>query len=328
MEKIDFVVLWVDGNDPEWQSERAKYAPVAETGGNTEIRFRDWDMMRYWFRGVEKFAPWVNHVYFVTWGHYPEWLNLEHPKLTVIKHEEYIPKQYLPTFNSNVIELNLHRIPELSEKFVLFNDDMFLTDYVYEADFFRNGVPCETAILGQFSPVEWGPGPHSGVNNMTLINLHFSKREVLKKWYKKFFSIKYRKYILQNAILFASPYFSCFRDGHLPTSHIKKTFDEVWEKEGERLNHCCSSKFRSCADLTHWLLKYWNICSGHFFPRSINWGKLFILGRDNNWDTEIRMRKYKAVCLNDSESLDFSETQKTMRAAFTQILPEKSSFEL
>ena len=35
---IDFVVTWVDGNDPN-------------------VRFRDWDNMQYWFRAVEKFAP-------------------------------------------------------------------------------------------------------------------------------------------------------------------------------------------------------------------------------------------------------------------------------
>jgi hypothetical protein len=84
---------------------------------------------------VEKFAPWVNHVYFVTWGHYPQWINLEHPKLMLIRHKEYIPKKYLPTYNSNIIELNLHRISSLSEKIILFDDDMFLTDYVDEKDF-------------------------------------------------------------------------------------------------------------------------------------------------------------------------------------------------
>ena len=24
-EKVDFVILWVDGNDPEWQASKAKY---------------------------------------------------------------------------------------------------------------------------------------------------------------------------------------------------------------------------------------------------------------------------------------------------------------
>ena len=124
MHKIDFVVTWVDGNDVAWQAEKIRYSPKKTDSGNEENRFRDWGLMKYWFRGIEKFAPWVNHVYFITWGHVPEWLNLEHEKLSIIKHSDYIPDEYLPTFNSNVIELNLHRIPQLSEHFVLFNDDM------------------------------------------------------------------------------------------------------------------------------------------------------------------------------------------------------------
>ena len=65
---IDFVVLWVDGADPAWQAQRAQYCPDAGDNGNDPNRYRDWDLMRYWFRGVEAFAPWVNRVFFVTCG--------------------------------------------------------------------------------------------------------------------------------------------------------------------------------------------------------------------------------------------------------------------
>lgn len=94
-------------------------------------------ILQYWFRGVEKFAPWVNRIYFVTWGHIPSWLNLSHPKLKVVRHEEFIPTDYLPTFSSHPIELNLHRIKGLSERFVYFNDDTFLIRPVLQEDFFQ-----------------------------------------------------------------------------------------------------------------------------------------------------------------------------------------------
>ena len=125
-DKIDFVILWVDGNDPKWKRRRAFFSPEEKDNGSTENRFRDWGLLRYWFRGAECFAPWVNRIFFVTDGQIPPWLNREHPRLRIVSHEEYIPPQYLPTFNSNVIELWLHRIPELAEQFVLFNDDMYL----------------------------------------------------------------------------------------------------------------------------------------------------------------------------------------------------------
>ena len=81
-DKIDFIVTWVDGNDPEWQKTRNEYLGIKTSEDNAGVqRYRDWDLMRYWFRGVEKFAPWVNKVYFVTCGQRPERLNPDHPKL-------------------------------------------------------------------------------------------------------------------------------------------------------------------------------------------------------------------------------------------------------
>ena len=79
MEKIDFVLTWVDGSDPDWLAQRREYQPGRGTDAG-ESRYRDWDNLQYWFRGVEKFAPWVNKIYFVTWGHVPKWLNTAHEK--------------------------------------------------------------------------------------------------------------------------------------------------------------------------------------------------------------------------------------------------------
>ena len=66
-EKIDFVILWVDGSDKNWLEEKNKYSEKREEDVDGKIRYRDWDNLKYWFRGVEKFAPWVNKIYFVTY---------------------------------------------------------------------------------------------------------------------------------------------------------------------------------------------------------------------------------------------------------------------
>ena len=132
--KIDIVILWVDGNDPKWLKEKNKYSEIK--GDSNINRFRDWDNLQYLFRGIEKYATWVNKVYFITWGHLPKWLNTNHEKLVIVNHKDYIPKEYLPTFNSNVIEMNLHRIEGLSEKFIIFNDDLFLLKKTIPEDFY------------------------------------------------------------------------------------------------------------------------------------------------------------------------------------------------
>ena len=111
------------------------------------VRYRDWDTLKYWFRGVEKYAPWVNKIHFVTYGHLPKFLNTNNPKLNIVNHKDFIPKEYLPTFSANPIELNLHRIKDLSEQFVFFNDDMFVINKVKSTDFFKNGKPRDMASL-------------------------------------------------------------------------------------------------------------------------------------------------------------------------------------
>ena len=88
MEKIDFVLLWVDGSDPAWLEEKNKYSDVQVNVSASAARYRDWDNLQYWFRGVEKYAPWVNKIFFITWGHLPKWLNINHPKLQIVRHEE------------------------------------------------------------------------------------------------------------------------------------------------------------------------------------------------------------------------------------------------
>jgi hypothetical protein len=128
--------------------------------------------LKYLFRWIEKFTPRVNNVFFVTCGHYPSWLNLDHPKLKFIKHEDYIPKEYLPTFNSHTIELNFHRIEGLSEHFVYFNDDTFVINYMNESDFFESGIPKQIAWLDTI-PTNNEIFGHVILNDIQLINRNF-----------------------------------------------------------------------------------------------------------------------------------------------------------
>lgn len=327
--KIDFVITWVNGEDEEWQKSKNSY--VSTKAENASHMYRDWDNLRYWFRGVEKFTPWVNKIHFVTCGHLPEWLNTDHPKLNVVKHSDYMPEEYLPTFNSLAIELNFHRINGLEEQFVYFNDDMFVMDYMQPTDFFKNNLPCDSGIMASLLPsVPNDPFFHYLINDLAIINHNFSKREVLKRDWSKWISLKYGKLLLKNIYYAPIKMFTGFLNLHLAASFLKSTFNEVWDKEPEVLNATSLNKFRTIHDDSPYVISYWQFATGKYFPRRTDWGRFFVLGEDDQQLIQIMSsKKYKMICINDSVSeKNFNAKKEAIKKQFNQLLPEKSSFEL
>jgi len=327
-DKIDFVITWVDGDDTEWLKSKKNY--LGKDDKPTANLYRSWDNLQYWFRGVEKFTPWVNKIHFVTCGHLPKWLNIHYEKLNIVKHSDYMPKEYLPTFSSHAIELNLHRIEGLAEQFVYFNDDSFILDSMRPTDFFKTNLPCDCAVLSSLVP--WIPDPcfHYLLNSISIINREFSKNEVIKSNLSKWFNVKYGRLLLKN--IYYSPVrgFSGFFNFHLPSSFLKTTFTEVWEKAPDVLDSTSQNKFRTIHDVNQYVFSYWQFASGHFAPTNKNNGRFFIVGENDSEIIEaMSLRKYKMICINDSILVtNFNEIKEELKKQFQRLLPDKSAFEL
>lgn len=133
---IDAVYTWVNSADAEWQKM------FAEHGGEPDAdRFSSRDELRYSLRSLFQFAPWVHRVFVVSNCPPPDWFDKSNQRVVWVPHEDIIDPALLPTFNSHAIEASLHRIPDLSEHFLYFNDDMFLMRPVSKTDFFQsNGI--------------------------------------------------------------------------------------------------------------------------------------------------------------------------------------------
>ena len=135
---VDVVYTWVDGSDPLWRAEKA----ARGLGAGDDNHYRDNGELRYSLRSLEIFAPWARRVHVVTDGQRPSWLNAGHEKISLVAHRDIIPEHFLPTFSSRVIEAHLHRIGNLAEHYVYFNDDFFLAAPCAPGDFFTpNGLP-------------------------------------------------------------------------------------------------------------------------------------------------------------------------------------------
>lgn len=328
MKNIDVIITWVDGNDLAWQSVKNKYVIENKNGDDRKSRYRDWDNLKYIFRGIEKYMPWIHKVHFVTWGHLPDWMNIECKKLNIVKHEDFIPEKYLPTFNSNTIELNLHRIPELAEYYINFNDDMFVIGMTDSKDFFVNGLPKDMAILSP-QPIKRGGIACTVVNNLEVINDYFTPLDIRNNK-GKWFSHKYGKMLLRNFIFSKFTTIIGIYETHIPFSHLKSTAVEVWDKEGRTLENTCLHKFRSKEDVNEWLFRHWQLMSGKFLPRRADFGLLRCLPdhMDEIVSLILNPGNIKMLCINDSEEeANFEKDRDTLNTAFKKVFPIKSMFE-
>ncbi len=150
---IDAVITWVDGNSDEFMASMEPFLQGFNRNqipGAHKTRFASVNEIRYCVLSIFKFAPFIRRVFIVTNGqdpklyddiarYYPHRVN----DVQIVTHAEIFEgyEQYLPTFNSRSIELMLWRIKGLANKFIYFNDDVFLVRDVAPDDFFKGNLP-------------------------------------------------------------------------------------------------------------------------------------------------------------------------------------------
>lgn len=149
-EAIDIVIPWVDGNDPVHSAKRHGF----NTGSNEEnledvggsSRFTSIGEIFYCILSINIYAPFIRKIFIVTDGQDPmigEEISRIFPDghipMEIIDHKVIFRgyEDYLPTFNSRAIEAMIWRIPGLSERFILMNDDFIITGKVSPEDFFQ-----------------------------------------------------------------------------------------------------------------------------------------------------------------------------------------------
>lgn len=337
IEPIDFVVTWLDSSDPGWQKEYAKYKGEGAKGDQSESRFREWDLFKYWFRAVENYAPWVNKVFLVTNGKFPDWINENHPKLVLVKHDDYIPKEFLPTFNSCTIELHMNRIKGLSEHFVYFNDDFFINAPVTPEYYFKNGLPCDNNEESIFNVPTWSEYYkfgifHSILTNIGVINAHFERwptvRQSMKRWFGPHISFRG---LLLSLYLIRQRKFIGFNWRHNEQPFLKSILDDAWEKAETNLKQSCT-RFREEVILNPYFFRYWQFATNKFFPVKLNHCVHIRLRLEfkEKISEYLNHTNIKSLCLNDTPYCSHEEYLKLkpyLIAEFNKKFPNKSSYE-
>lgn len=331
---IDFILPYLDSSDLEWQASFRSYSNGQHIDS---ARFRDWGWLKYWLRSVEQYAPWVNQIFILSSNPRPDWLSEENDRIRWVNHREFIPAEFLPTFCANTIELNLHQIPDLSECFVFFNDDIFLNSPLSSDFYFRDNLPVDVTAEAMFYMPHFEDGTW-GTQIMEFCNLgilkrHFRRSEVIKgqysRWFGSYLPLSYR---LKAFLISFQKEFVNFNNLHLERPMLKSVFDEVWQAEPEILTKSCT-RFREDATVNIYLMRLWQLASNRFYPDRCRFLGRYYEILPESIDAiceEIAHGTTPSICLNDVPSCSvefYLQARERLLAVLDAKYPVKSSFE-
>lgn len=300
---IDIVVPYVDSSDGEWQALFNYYSPkIISDGSNGKIRFRKNDLFKYWFRSVETYTPWINNIFLLVQNinQVPNWIS-HLPNINIITHEMFIPTEYLPVFNSQAIEMFLHKIPGLSEKFIYANDDTYFIGPLNPENFFIGNsikVDFKELPLGDSVPI-W---KSSIMNSGLLVNQ--DETETLK-----------------NNGRYITPM-------HVARPYLKSKLEEVHKLYGPEIASSIS-KFREAQNYTVYIYDFYmkkmglTLTQDYEYKHFSNKSPVGLIGNFmDNPSTN------KSICINDSLEIENPQWDKRVLELFDNKFPKKSRYEL
>ena len=292
---MDIVITYVDGNDPVWKQDYEKYTNVPVM----QKRFRDWGTLKYLLRGIEVNMPFIRNVYLVVShpSQVPEWVDRNN--LRIVLHRDIIPSEYLPVFNSNPIEMHLHRIEGLDEEYLYFNDDIFPVAECKASDFFRDGK----GVLG------------------------FSRHYLALGMYKHICRNSDR---LARKALDLQPSFSFLRPQHICTPMFRSECEKLYGQVKDEIL-ASLTRTRSGANLTQYLFLNYQYYKGRMIRERISSKHCSVaLTSPQRVASYILHPERKLLCINDVR-LDeerYRLLREVVHDSFEKVFPVKSRFEV
>lgn len=304
---IDAVYTWVDHSDPEWAAIYAKYRGSANSESDAVAlsRFHSNNELRYSLRSVAQNAPWINKIYVLTNCARPSWLAANDPQLIWVNHSEVIPAEYLPTFNSHVIESCLHRIPGLLENFLYLNDDVFLAKPLEKSFFFD--------VSGASHSFLEGYGMVSGVVSHGDPDYLNASRNVAS--------------ILQSELGFIPTQLH----QHTAFALRRSILAEMEMRWADNFAAVRKNKFRTSGDInvTSFLYHHYAIYKGQ--ARVVKIENAFVKSMDVRWRNKLKdamKPQYDTLCINEGGSDEpASDWYPAVQAFLENRFPTKASWE-
>ena len=291
---MDAVITYVNGQDPVWQKSFETHAAVPAVAKH----YRDWGTLKYLLRGIETHMPFIRNVFLVVSGEtqVPEWADRE--QLRIVLHEDIIPREFLPVFNSTAIEMFLHRIPGLDEEILYFNDDFFPVSDCRAEDFFEDGKAF----------------------------IKFSRHLVAGGMYKK--HVRNSDALVRRALgRGPSPFF--LRPRHSCYPMLRSESESLYAAMEQEIL-ASVTRIRSEKNFNGGIWQDWLYYRGKTGPARAS-GKYFSLALHSSEEVAayIRSPKSQFVCINDvrMDEATFERCRADLLGAFAAKFPKKSRFE-
>ena len=291
---MDVVITYVDGLDPLWQKDYEEHTNIPIL----EKRFRDWGTLRYLMRGIEVNMPFIRKVHLIVArdSQVPKWVNRDN--VNIVLHKDIIPEEFLPTFNCNPIELHIHRIKDLDEQYVYFNDDVFPLMKCEPTDFFRNGK-------GQLG-----------------MSRHLFALDMFKKICRNSDTVARRALGKRPALMFLRPQ-------HVCTPMIKSECEEMYRRVESDIRESISTT-RTAKNISQYVFLNYMYLNGKLENRRLS-KRHFSLGITSTETLRNFLLKptKQFTCINDVQLSHerFEELRKVLIEAFETRFPNKSKYE-
>ena len=296
---MDLIITYVNSADNNWVYD---YIRATKTHNPSSVRYRSWGTLKYLLRGVARYMPFIRNVVLVVAraSQVPVWINKENVR--IVYHDEFIPKQYLPTFNSCTIESFFWNIPDLADRIIYLNDDLFPVGPMAESDFFTDNIPH----IKFKSPEPYNP------KNMFLNQSRNGLDMVLK-------ALNNPEYPKDQILLPYHASFAIYKDSLL----------KIKELCGDTISQTIS-RTRQGNNVNQYIYAYYAYYMKAYIDDTVNYRYFNITDVEmNDIMTAIISETYQMLCLNDSDKIkDFNKTRSKLVACFEQKFPKKCKFEV
>lgn len=296
---IDLIITYVNSADKNWVND---YIQATHTHNPSAIRYRSWGTLKYILRGIERYMPFIRNVILIVSrdSQVPAWVNRNN--IRIVYHDEFIPKEFLPTFNSCTIESFFWNIPDLTDRIIYLNDDLFPVGPMAESDFFTDDIPHI-----KFKEPE-----------------HYNERNIFQHQSRNSMDI-----ILQALNLPAYPKDKILLPYHASFAIHKDSLLKVQELCNAKIQQSIS-RTRQSNNINQYIYAYYAYNINAFIDDTVNYKYFNITDAElSDIMVTIISETYQMLCLNDSDKVkDYARVRYLLQGCFDKKFPNKSKYEL